>query len=182
MVKTAERLQCAHKCNIADCRLNSRKTRFIDWHTIHVVGVIRLTSDDAVSLPRVENATWFFVSSVLILLNVPSLLAFKIPHFTHTAYLRISYSHDLVRRDILTKAWQSAKTTHVTENSRDSSVGIATRYGLNGPGDRIPVGGELFRTRPDRPWGAHPASYTIGTVYFPEVERGRHGVDHPTPI
>ena len=34
---------------------------------------------------------------------------------------------------------------------RDSSVGIATRYGLEGPG-----GGEIFCTLPDRPWG--PAS------------------------
>jgi hypothetical protein len=35
---------------------------------------------------------------------------------------------------------------------RDSSVGIATRYRLEGPGFRIPVGGgKIFRTRPDRP-------------------------------
>ena len=36
-----------------------------------------------------------------------------------------------------------------------SVVGIATRKGLEGPGERIPVGGggEIFRTRPDRPWG-----------------------------
>jgi hypothetical protein len=35
-----------------------------------------------------------------------------------------------------------------------SSVGIATRYGLDGP--RIESrwgGGEIFRTRPERPWG-----------------------------
>ena len=42
-----------------------------------------------------------------------------------------------------------------------SSVGIATRYGLDGPGSN-PGGGEIFRTRPDCPW-AHPASYTMGT-------------------
>jgi hypothetical protein len=30
--------------------------------------------------------------------------------------------------------------------------GIATRYGLNGPGSN-PGGGEIFRTRPDRLWG-----------------------------
>ena len=35
---------------------------------------------------------------------------------------------------------------------RDSSVGIATRYGLDGLGSN-PSGGEIFRTRPDRPWG-----------------------------
>jgi hypothetical protein len=31
---------------------------------------------------------------------------------------------------------------------RDSSVGIVTRYGLDGPGGG---GGEIFRTRPDGP-------------------------------
>jgi len=35
---------------------------------------------------------------------------------------------------------------------RDISVGIATRYGLAGPGS-ILGGGEIFRTCPDRPWG-----------------------------
>jgi hypothetical protein len=33
---------------------------------------------------------------------------------------------------------------------QDSSVGIATRYGLDGPGYRIPCGGEIFRICPDR--------------------------------
>ena len=33
-----------------------------------------------------------------------------------------------------------------------SSVGIATGYGLDGPGSN-PVGGEIFRTCPDWPWG-----------------------------
>jgi hypothetical protein len=37
-------------------------------------------------------------------------------------------------------------------NFRDSSVGIATRYGLYGPGIESRMGGEIFRTRPDRPW------------------------------
>ena len=36
-----------------------------------------------------------------------------------------------------------------------SSVGIATELRVNGPGSN-PGGEEIFRTRPDRPWG--PAS------------------------
>ena len=41
---------------------------------------------------------------------------------------------------------------------RDSSVSIVTRFGLDGPGDRIPMGrGEIFRVGPDRPWG--PSSF-----------------------
>jgi len=96
---------------------------------------------------------------------------------------------------------QRCRTVH----SRDSSVGIATSYGLDGPG-----GGEIFRTRSDRPWGppslvyngylsrpalgptqppiqwvpvqtgpgAHPASYTMGTGSLPGVKRPGRGVDH----
>ena len=36
---------------------------------------------------------------------------------------------------------------------RDSSVGIATRYGLDGPGIESRWGKRFFRTLPDRPWG-----------------------------
>jgi len=35
-----------------------------------------------------------------------------------------------------------------------SSVGIATDYGLDGPGLN-PGGDEIFPTYPDRPWGPH---------------------------
>ena len=44
--------------------------------------------------------------------------------------------------------------------------------------DRIPVVGEIFRTRPDRPW-AHPASYTMDTGSFPGIKRPGRGFDHP---
>jgi len=43
--------------------------------------------------------------------------------------------------------------THLMFNSGPgSSVGIATGYGLDGPGSNS-GGGEIFRTCPDRPWG-----------------------------
>ena len=61
----------------------------------------------------------------------------------------------------------------------DSSVGIATTVRAGRSGDRIPVGGKIFRTRPDRSW-AHRASYTVGTRSFPGVKRPGHGVDHPS--
>ena len=38
------------------------------------------------------------------------------------------------------------------EGSRDSSFYIATCFGLNGPGTESRME-EIFRTRPDRPWG-----------------------------
>jgi len=40
----------------------------------------------------------------------------------------------------------------------DSSVGIATTYGMEGQGAN-PGGGEIFRTRPDRPRGLPSLPY-----------------------
>jgi len=46
----------------------------------------------------------------------------------------------------------------------DSSVGIATRYELDGPGN--PGGNEIFRTRPDRPWGPPSLLYNGYRVFL----------------
>jgi len=57
--------------------------------------------------------------------------------------------------------------------SRDNSVTIPTRYGLDGPGIESPpvqTGSE-----------AQPASCTMGTGCFPGVKRLGRGVDHPPP-
>jgi hypothetical protein len=50
-----------------------------------------------------------------------------------------------------------------------------------GSGDRIPVGGEIFRSRPDRPWGPPSLLYNWYRVSFPGVKRSGRGVDHPPP-
>ena len=47
--------------------------------------------------------------------------------------------------------------------------------------DRIPVGGEIFRTRPDRSWGPPSLLYHEHRVSFSEVKRPGRGVDHPSP-
>ena len=50
---------------------------------------------------------------------------------------------------------------------RDSSVGIATRYGLNVPGIESPdCGDEIFRNRSDCPWGL-PSLLFDGYRVFP---------------
>jgi hypothetical protein len=49
--------------------------------------------------------------------------------------------------------------------SRNSSVGMTTHYRLDGPGIKSRWD-KFFRTRPDLPWGPHPASYTMGTGSF----------------
>jgi len=57
---------------------------------------------------------------------------------------------------------------------------MATRYGLDGPGDRIPVGTRIS-TPGQAGSGAYPASYTVGIGSFPGVKRPGRGVDHPPP-
>jgi len=62
----------------------------------------------------------------------------------------------------------------------DSSVGITTGYGLDGSGDRIPVGARFLALVQTGP-GAYPSSCTVGTGSFPGVKRPGRGVDHPPP-
>jgi hypothetical protein len=56
---------------------------------------------------------------------------------------------------------------------RDSSVGIATRYGLDGPGNE-----SRWEARFSGP-GDHPASCTVGTGSLLGVKRSGRGADHP---
>jgi hypothetical protein len=64
---------------------------------------------------------------------------------------------------------------------RDSSVGIATRYGLDDPGIET-----QWRTRFSAPVqtgpGAHPASYIMGTGSFPGVGSGQGVTLTPHPL
>jgi len=64
--------------------------------------------------------------------------------------------------------------------ARDSSVGIATRYGMDGPGVESRWGSRFSAPVQNGP-GAHPASYKMGTGSFPGVKRPGRGVDHPSP-
>jgi len=60
---------------------------------------------------------------------------------------------------------------------RDSSVGIATRYGLDGPGIESRWRARFSAPVHTGPW-AHSAFYTLGTGSFRGVKRPGHGVDH----
>jgi len=65
-----------------------------------------------------------------------------------------------------------------TEVNRESSVGIATRYELCGPGIESRWGTRFF-TPVLTGLLAYPASYTRSTESFPEVKRPRLGSNHP---
>ena len=56
-------------------------------------------------------------------------------------------------------------------------IGIATFYGLDGPGIESGGGGR-FSAPVQTGSEAHPASYTMGTGTFSGVKRPRRSVDH----
>ena len=67
---------------------------------------------------------------------------------------------------------------YMTDEGRDSSVGIATSYRLEGPGIESQWGARFSAPVQAGP-GAHPTFYTMGTGSFPGVKRPGRGVDHP---
>jgi hypothetical protein len=63
---------------------------------------------------------------------------------------------------------------------RDSSVGIATRYGLDGPDIESRLGARYFTPVQTGP-GTYPASFTRVIMSFPGKKRPERGLDHPLP-
>jgi hypothetical protein len=105
--------------------------------------------------------------AVLLSYLSPSLsvrLSSSAAHFTKSQYtlaINVNRSVGLSLQSLLTTirpvsvskfAVSAAYCAHSTAipRSRDSSVGTATRYGLDGPGIESRWEGEIFRTRPDR--------------------------------
>ena len=79
-----------------------------------------------------------------------------------------------------TKKHVLSTTTFNMQGGPGSSVGIATELRAGRSGDRIPVGGEIFRTCPDRPWGPTSLLYNGYLVFPGGRERPRRDAD-PSP-
>ena len=62
----------------------------------------------------------------------------------------------------------------------DSSVGITTRYGLDGPEIESRLGARISASVQNGS-GSHPASYAMGNWSFPQVKWSERGVEHPPP-
>jgi len=108
-------------------------------------------------------------------------------------FLNSCYKNMLLAKNLHPRPWmarsillpydQCTVRTHAHKHATiivdcHSSVGLATRYGLDGPEiEFLFGGGEVLRTRPDLP-GAHPASYIMGAGPFPGVKRPGRGFDH----
>jgi hypothetical protein len=94
--------------------------------------------------------------------------------YVHT-YIR-TYVHTHIRTYVHTYIHTYIHTYYTL--GRDSSVGIATRYGLDGPGFECQWG-DISRSRPDRPWGPPSLLYNGYRFSFPGVKRQGRGVNHP---
>ena len=64
-------------------------------------------------------------------------------------------------------------------NGPSRVIGIATGYGLDGPGSN-PGGGEIFCTCPDRPWGPPSLLYNGNWVFPGSKKRPGRDAD-PSP-
>jgi hypothetical protein len=69
---------------------------------------------------------------------------------------------------------------HTRNVDRNSSVGIATRYGLYDLGIESRWG-KIFRTCPYRPWGPPRLLYNGYRVSFPAIKRPGRALNHPPP-
>ena len=90
----------------------------------------------------------------------------------------ILLSPDELLSNYITLFKDSQQYPHYTW-SCDSSVGIATRYGLDGPGIESRWGGARFSAPVQTGPEAHPASCTMGTGSFLGVKRPGRGAVHP---
>ena len=64
---------------------------------------------------------------------------------------------------------------------RERGPGWRSRYGLDGLRIESRWGDQVFRTRPNRPWGPRSHLYNGCRVSFPGVKRPGSGVDHLSP-
>ena len=71
-------------------------------------------------------------------------------------------------------------TSKIKTSGPGSSVGIAAELRAGRSGDRIPVGDEIFRICPDRPWGPHNLLYNGDRVFHGVKERSGRNAD-PSP-
>jgi len=86
----------------------------------------------------------------------------------------------LLLRQCMRKYSPYFRTLSVSSVGRVSSVGIATRYGLDGPGIES-WWGARFSTRVQTGPGGYLASYKMDTGSFPGIKRPGRGGDNPPP-
>jgi hypothetical protein len=119
--------------------------------------------------PRVFAGDWGSVSILLITVATYGLFAFQ-----KLGFIIVKQRQSTVHSIIFV---QNACSYY----GPGSSIGIATGYGLDGPGSNPSGGGEIFHTCRDRPWGPPSLLYNGYRVFSGGKERlgGAKGVGRP---
>jgi hypothetical protein len=82
---------------------------------------------------------------------------------------------------IIAHAYYGAFVLIPSQTGRDSSVGIVTRYGLDGPWIESRWGA-IFSVPVQTGPEVNPAPYSMETGSFPEVKQPGYGIDHPSHL
>ena len=114
----------------------------------------------------------------LRLLKVPNSKIFVLSNWIVKRCKKVRWDIHVISHE---RVHGSNVNVHITTRACDNSVGIATRYGLDGPGIESRKGGGRDFPHPSTAPGVHPASYTMDTGSFPGVKRPWNGVDHTSP-
>ena len=146
---------CQWKIPMAPSGIEPATFRFVAQHLNHCATAV--PGDKKYSLYKP------ILSYVCILTATYSILCFRIlPIF----FSQSSESERRIRYSIVKALWAA-----MSQLVRRLDTSCA-------PGDRTPVGDEIFRTRPDRPWGPCSLLKNWYRVSFPGVKRSGRGVDH----
>ena len=97
---------------------------------------------------------------------------------------RNKWTNQLTTRNKVLILWAAQSISHILR-CPNFVMGQRSRYTnwlrLERSGDRIPVGGEIFRTRPDRPWGPPSRLYKGVLDLFPGGKAAGTWRSPPTP-
>jgi len=125
-----------------------------------------------ISLPMLPAGTSVRISTALLPLSPFSFVRQQESKFCQHDVCVVRWSFDI--NSLLCPLWA---LWHETCAAMTQSVQRLTGR----PGDRIPLRGEIFRSRPNRSWWPPSLLYNGNRVSLPRIKRPGRGVDHSPP-
>ena len=104
---------------------------------------------------KYKGGRLLLISSVSVARGNCKRVQTAVSHYSYTVWSSHTGSLSDTSKDISVRKWES----FLRPCGPGSSVGIATGYGLDGPGIESRWGARFFHTCPDRPWGPHSLLY-----------------------
>ena len=178
-------IHCSHRCEYSECRSISRRLKlslgggYYGPFTLFRVG---REAEDYIKVSREHEHAAILPRKVAGIYMVGTQKPFR-RRETYTAWREPNRDPSDIQHVVCWAIPVLTTGSRVTLRTSTSSfaVGIATDYGMEGPGSNH--GEDEIFFCPSRPvLGAHPASCTMGTGSFPGVEAAGAWGWHPTPL